>query len=217
MKKNLGTFFGLSHLGVGAALLALCAFTTVARADLINTLTASTTTQVSGTPFAQVFTMVGSDGNISSLILELSSVVGGTANVDLYDVSAGAPGSLLQILGSVTAAAVGDNQQITINPLNSYTLIQNTQYAIVLQNPTSGSIAWDDVAGTASGGAAPALGGEYYYNGSAWNTWNAGRSFQLDLQTTPVPEVPMTGMVMGFGALAIAIGRNLRRKLYPTA
>ena len=30
-----------------------------------------------------------------------------------------------------------------------------------------------------------------------------------------VPEVPMTGMVMGIGALAIAAGHTLRRKLCP--
>jgi hypothetical protein len=34
MKKNLGTFFGLPHWGVGAVLLALCAFTPVSRADV---------------------------------------------------------------------------------------------------------------------------------------------------------------------------------------
>jgi len=77
MKKNLGTFILASRWGVGAVLMAFCAFTPVSRADVIVDNTGATTfTHLSGAPVAQVFTMPGYSGDISSLTLELYSAAG---------------------------------------------------------------------------------------------------------------------------------------------
>jgi hypothetical protein len=48
----------------------------------------------------------------------------------------------------------------------------------------------------------------------SWVTPHGGPSAsgQRFLEVDVVPEVPMTGMVMGIGALAIAAGHTLRRK-----
>ena len=46
-------------------------------------------------------------------------------------------------------------------------------------------------------------------------SWIGPQSRQQLMEVDVVPEVPMTGMVMGIGALAIAAGHTLRRKLCP--
>jgi hypothetical protein len=221
MKKNLGMFFGLPSLGMGAALLALCAFTSVSRADvtIIDNLADSTDLHAleAGNPLAQVFTVSADSGNISSLTLGLYiySVGGGgsaTATIDLYSAtSGGAPfGSALATLGTVSTTSSG-SQQLAVNPVDAYSLTAGT-YAIVLETPTAGSIGLDATLQTSdSGGTATSpLGGIYYYDGS-WTSADSGFYGQMTL--TAVPEVPMTGMVMGFGVLAIALGHTLRRNL----
>ena len=214
MKQNLGTYFLTPRRVAGAVMLALFAFIPVSQAqDVIVNNTGASVLSVSGTPFAQVFTMSGTSGTISSLTLELNSTGGGTATVSLYSVSSGTPTSLLYNLGTVTAGTSGNNQLIAVSSLNNVSLSAGTQYAIAMQYPSSGSIGWDAVTSTASGGDAPSLGGQYLEIGSVWFLYNQNNSFQMDLQTTPVPEVPVTGAVMGFGALAIALGHTLRRKL----
>jgi hypothetical protein len=211
MRKNLGMFFGLSRCGAGAVLLALCAFATVSRADVVVNNTGGNSSYSGGVALGEVFTMSGTSGDLASLVLQLFSSAGGVAEVDLFSISSGAPSSELYDLGNVTVGA-GNNQLVSVTSLpNNVLLNANTTYAIVLEAPSSGSLAWDGISGTASGGTGPALGGEYYESGAVWFSSNPNASFQMNLQTTtPVPEVPMTGVVMGFGALAIALGRKLR-------
>ena len=209
MKKNLGTFILASRWGVGVVLMAFCAFTPVSRADVIVDNTGATTfTHLGGAPVAQVFTMPGYSGDISSLTLELCSAAGGTANVDLYNVSGGVPTGSATLLGTVTAG-IGDKQVISVSSLNNVTLTAGDSYAIALD--VSGPVSWDYTQSSAAGGDGT-FGSIFTYDGVNWNTY-AGGTLQLGLQTTPVPEVPMTGAVMGFGALAVALGHTLRRKL----
>jgi len=213
MKKNLGTFFGLSRCGVGAVLLGLCAFTPVSRADvIINNMPPGETTlaPISGATVGQVFTMSSPNGSgtLSSLTLELYSTSGGIVNVDLYNAPSGAPTGSAILLGTVTAGTSG-NQAIGVSSLNHYSLAVGTQYAIVLEQ--SGSVSWDFTSSTASLGYGT-LGTIYtsVNSGVTWGAYGGSGGMQMNLQTTPVPEVPMTGVVMGFGALAIALGRKLR-------
>lgn len=209
MKKNLGMFFGLSRCGMGAVLLGLCAFTPVSRAAVVVNNTGGNSSYTGGVPLGEVFTMSGTSGDLTSLTLQLFSSAGGVAEVDLYSVILGAPSSELYVLGNVSPGT-GNNQIVAVSSLNNVLLNANATYAIVLQAPSSGSMAWDAISGTVSGGTGPALGGEYYQSGGVWYSSNPSASFQMNLQTTAVPEVPMTGVVMGFGALAIALGRKLR-------
>jgi len=217
MKNNLGMFFGLSRWGVGAVVLALWAFAPVS-SDALETIvnnTGSSSASYLANPFAQVFTMSGTSGNINNLTLELNVITTGSAEVDLYSVSSGAPGSLLQNLGNVTAVITGNSQSIAVGSVNQYLLAAGTQYAIVLQNPSSGLIGWDNTSSAVSGGTGT-LGLAYFNNAGNWSTVPDNNYFQMNLMTTPVPEVSMTGAVMGFGALAIALGHTLRRKHRPT-
>jgi len=217
MKNNLGMFCGLLRLGLGATVLVFCAFTPVSRADVIvNNMGDARFSNYdsSSAEIAQVFTMSGTSGNLSSLTLSLDSTLGGTANVYLFTTSSGAPTGAATILGTVTAGTSGNRQSISVSSLNGVTLTAGSSYAIALaQNST---VRWDNTLTTGSGGTGSL--GAIYTSGNSGATWafNSGVVFmQMNLQITPVPEVPMTGAVMGFGVLAIAVGGTLRRKLKP--
>ena len=224
MKKNSGLFFGLPCWRMGAVLLVLCAFTPVSRADLINNLSKSdgsgtyatasrTDTGIVG-EWEQVFIMPAASGtfSISSLTLELYSSSTGQGNVELYSVT-GSGGSAVFTdqgsIGSVSVVSSGDWQQILVNP-GSATLNGNSQEYAVGLTTTSGQISWDFTTVTGSGGGGTL--GDQYNEQYDYND----NHFQMGLVVTPVPEVPMTGLVIGFGALAIALGHTLRRKTRPT-
>ena len=203
MKKNLVAFFGLSRWGVGAVVLALCAFTSASRADAEIVVNTSQTTEgysTAAVPEAVLFT-ISSAANIGSLTLVLSG--SGSSDAYVYNAPSGAIasyGTALYNLGSISASSP------TISGLNDS--LSAGEYAIVLAN--SGST-WGFTTSSTYSGSATSFGESAYWNGTSW----VGQSlyFQMDLE--PVPEVPMTGMVMGFGALAIAVGGTLRRKLRP--
>ena len=213
MKKNLGMFFGLPRCGAGAVLLGLCAFAPVSRADvaIINNLGdthdgGSISVNDGGTAWAQTF-LSGSSGDIDGLTLSLG-VSSGSMAVLLYNVnnSGSGPNGTGINLGNV-AAATG------IVTLNNFTtlLTSGNYYAIVLQPAVSGpdSIAWNSTENPVSGGSGT-LYENYKNSGSGWVYNSSTPYLQMNLEVAPVPEVPMTGMVMGFGALAIALGRKLR-------
>jgi len=205
-------FFGLSRCGVGAVLLGFCAFASVTSAEVVIGNTGDPSTTLSGATVAQVFTMSGTSGNLSSLTLTLDINSAGTAAVDLFNVSAGAPITLAAVIGSVTTTSAGEPVTVAVNLTSNPLFTAGGSYAIALAYPASpsASLAWDYTTTAGSGGTG-SLGGIYYsYNsGSTWTLY-AGGAMQMNLQTTPVPEVPMTGVVMGFGALAIALGRKFR-------
>ena len=234
MKKNLGTFILAPSIRAAAVLLALCAFTTVSRADVINNLPPGVATAISGNggglPIAQVFTMSGSDsGTVSSLTLSLDFVVDNpseTVTVSLFNVSGGVPTSGSgTVLGTFDASSFssGSPQNITLTLSSNPALSAGASYAIALEVPSGGSVNWNATSTSATGGTATSLGGIYGNTAADGSgTWTAtGYSglvyAQMDLQISSVPEVPLTGTVMGFGAVAIAVGLTLRRKLHPVA
>lgn len=217
MKQNSRAFVGFPCLAVGAIMLAFFAFTSSSRADVetvVNNL-GSSGTYVSGFPLGQVFTMSSTAGELNSLTLQMYANPPGGAEIDLYTVSSGQPNSLLSVLGSITTSVTGNGQNLAVVLTSFPNLTADTQYAIVVQSPSSGLLAWDQVNNTSSGGTGSALGGQYYESGGVWYLRSDVNSFQMELQTTPVPEVPATGLVMGIGVLAIAVGNILRRKLRP--
>ena len=76
MKNNLGTVFGLPRLGAGAVVLAICALTSISRADVvINNLNYSQDgiLTLGQDPIGQEFTTTSSGGTltISSVQLKL--------------------------------------------------------------------------------------------------------------------------------------------------
>jgi hypothetical protein len=219
MKKNSGMFFWLPCWRMGAVLLALCAFTPVSRADvIIDNTSGSFAGSDLGDTYAQVFTMPGYGGTISSLTLVLGfNYTTSPAEVDLYSFNGSLPGSQIgSALGTVSAGSSGN---VTVGLTSFPVLSSGVSYAIVLQNPSSGFIAWNFTADPSANTGDGTLGGQYSSgdNGVSWGLIvnSSGDYFQMSLQTSPVPEVPMTGAVMGFGVLSIAMCHTLRRKIRP--
>jgi hypothetical protein len=216
MKKNLGTVFGLPHLGMAAAFVAFCTFASGSLADVIVNNTGNPSTTLSGNTVAQVFTMGGTSGDLTSLTLTLNSVNlgGGSATVELYNTDGTAPTTSAGVLGTVTTFAAGNPVNTVVSLSGNPLLTAGGTYAIVLDYPATppSSLSWDKTTTAGSGGDG-SLGGLYIDNGGGNWILFSGNFLQMDLQTTPVPEVPVTGAVMGFGVLAIAIGHTLRRKL----
>lgn len=216
----------MSPRSVGATiLLALCSFTSVSRADLVvfnNTGSGPSdltfpTVGDSGTTagyIGQVFT-TGSGGTLTSLALQLDITAGASASV--YITPNAFDSATFTLLGTVASATTQAHQNISVdfgaNPL--FSLNASTTYAIVLES-SSANMAWDYTSSTASGGDGTAGGTlESTDGGTTWSTFVSGDQMQMDL-IAAVPEVPVTGAVMGFGALAIAAGCTLRRKLCPS-
>jgi hypothetical protein len=220
MKNNLGSFLWLSRLGAGAVAIALCAFAPGSRADVIvNNVGAGANTGQAGigslgtsAALAQVFTMpTGISGDLTSLTFTLVGT--GQAEVWLYGTSSGTPdsGVLAVDLGHVDLAGN------TLSGLSGNTLSASTSYAIVL-SLNSGSLNWQytDSQGTVAPTAS--WGDSYTGSGISWTDTTGfapptGSFYEMTVQA--VPEVPITGLVMGFGALAIGLGYTLRRKLCP--
>lgn len=211
MKKNLGTFWGSPRLGVGAVIIGLWALTVASRADIVvvdNTTVPGTTPYQQLYQQAQVFTM-GANEDLSKLTLVLSGT--GSRDVQIWNWASGAPttmvlngdlGNISQAVNTVSAAGVS--------------LTGGNTYAVVLGLTGANTLGWGYVASTAySSGDGSSLpsGGGLYYNNSGW-TPVSGNNFRMSL--TAVPEVPITGIFMGIGALAIAAGHSLRRKFRPS-
>ena len=209
MQKKSISVHGVARWGMGAALLALIACTPVTRAGIILDNTADATSTYTTFSGAQVFTMTTSDGNLTSLTLSLGGT--GSGNVYIYNTSGGAPTTPLYDLGIITTAF---NTITIVNPANFF-LNGGGTYAVALK--TSAGMGWNyttDPTVVTAGGAS--LGGLYLNNGPGLNgsfTGYGGNYFQMSVSVTPVPEVPVTGVAMGFGVLAVALGNTLRRKI----
>jgi len=221
MNKTLRTFVVLPRWGFGTALLALCACDPASRADVIVNNTANSvgghTTANQG--LVQDFTpTVG--GMLSSVTLSLYSTTGGSVEVYIYSgtpsgTSPGTPSISGVDLGSLSVGTSGV-QLLTLLGLGSkgYSLANGTVYGIQIAGTTS--IGWDY---TSSGATASGSGGSI--TGYAWGNGGSGGNYtqgvgytELAVNTISlVPEVPLTGWVMGFGALAIAARHALSRKI----
>jgi|SRR5665213_1034851 len=206
MKNNLNNIFGLARLGAGAAVLGLLACASTSHATVILNNTTDTSVGALTGGGAQEFVMTTAAGTLTSITLSLGAG-SGTGNVFVYDTTGagGSPGSQLYSLGTISSASP------TISGLNDL-LSGGTTYAIVL-NANATSLGWNytaDSAVAATGGAS--LPATRFYTGSGPFGGPFPDYGQMSLSVTPVPEVPITGVVMGFGALAIAMGSTLRRK-----
>ena len=141
----------------------------------------------------------------------------GTAEVYVYNTSAGLPNAQIIDLGSVTAAGSGNFSVNLTTYLSSPTaLTAGDTYAIVMTPPGVGG-GWNSTPNVngANGYGDATLGGAYYnFGGSGWNNPVDGNPYlQMDLEVSAVPEISMTGAFMGFGALVIGLGRTLRRRV----
>lgn len=211
MKMNLWTSLLPSHWGVAAVIIGLCAFTPASRGDVIvdNTgdASAGSDSAINAQMLGQLFTMPASGSvDISSLTLTLAG--SGSSEVYVYNTSGGTPTTQLYDLGSVSSST----PTITIGTPANDPLSASTTYAIVL-GVSSSSLAWSFTSTTASGGTGT-LGHAFWFATGTWSDVGSN-PYQMNFQTTAVPEVPVTGVVMGLGALAIAAGRTLRRSLRP--
>ena len=212
MKKNFGVVFGLPCWGMGAAVLALFAFTSASRATVIvnNLADATVSSAETGWYYGQVFTMgSSSSGNLGTLTLDLYSGSTGSAVVYLYNASGGAPTGSGVAIGTVSGTG---NQTIALG--SHPALAASTSYAIIIHDNVSSDVRWNYTANAASGGTGSLPGGIVFSSdgSSGWGS-TANEYMQMEVDVVPVPEVPMTGMFMGIGALAIAAGRTLRRRL----
>jgi hypothetical protein len=207
MKNNLKNIFGLTSIGAAAAVLGFLACASTSHAAVIlNNQTDTPVGPLAGGA-AQEFVMTTVSGTLTSITLSLSGA--GIGNVFVYDTTGagGSPGSSLYSLGTISAGSS------TISGLNDL-LAGGVTYAIVL-NANATALAWSytsDSTVVATGGAS--LPATRFYTGSGPTFGGPfGDYGQMSISVTPVPEVPITGAVMGFGVLAVAMGTTLRRKL----
>ena len=229
MKTNFGTLLRLPRLGVGAAFLGLLAFAPVSRASVVivsnlGSLNGRHVTDTDANSYKSEGFSVSSgfDGQISSVTLALqfnaaSVTAGSILSVLLYSANgSGLPGSSALItLGTITAANAGVDHQYTLSgaSLANYSLSAGNYALVINETLSTGQVLWEtaNVGNTGTGGS---FTGRYFdANGSTgWTSSSQGvRGMEVDV----VPEVPMTGMLMGIGALCLAGGYTLRRKLYP--
>jgi hypothetical protein len=140
--------------------------------------------------------------------LDFTSALSTTVSFDLYSTSGGLPTGTGTPLWSYTSTSAGI-RNVTAPLLNTPALAANTEYAIVMMNPAT-SVKWEAVTSSTypSSGGTATMDGNVYYHATAWQTYSAGTYMQLDV----VPEVPATGIVAGFGALAIGMGHAWRSK-----
>jgi len=235
MSNDFGVVIGLRRLSVGVILLALFAFTsaTSASVSIVNDLTAAKSgyanTYNAGTERAQVIsTTVGGDIDNITLVLNVVKAAGENQKMNVYvDTVAnnGKPVSGLgTLIGTVTTTTSQTGiQQFNVNVTdNDYKLIAGDSYAIVVdigasEMYTSGGNSYYDVGWEfANNGSASTGSGAFESNGSyngSGVSWNQDTGEQRMMEVDVVPEVSMTGVVMGIGAMAIAAGHTLRRKL----
>jgi len=224
MKKNLRAFFWVPRLGVGAALLAFFAVTSVSRADIdiVNSLgdTKVNDAPASGNPFKVEEFSTTVSGQISGVILSLNFNAAAVAahsplDVYIYNATGSGPTGSGFLLGTITPTTTGDHQY-TVAGLQAYSLTAGQDYAIGIDETLgSGTVGWEYAAlnspNTGTGGSFLEA-----YNSVAGNSpWVESSPLQqrfMDVTVTPVPE-PRTGAIMGIGALAIAGSHTLRRRI----
>ena len=221
MKKNMGVFWGVPRAGVGVALLALFAFTSVSRADIdiVNSLGDSIAGEaaVSTRPYkAQDFSTIVS-GQISGVVLDLNFnaaavTAGSTLDVYIYNATGSGPTGIGFMLGTITATTSGANQY-SVGHLQAFSLTAGQDYAIAVDIalPGSPTVAWEYAAlnspNTGTGGSFL----NAYNSTNGISNW-ANASQQRLMAVTVVPE-PTTGAILGIGAVAIAASRTLRRRI----
>ena len=239
MRKYLTTF-GVSCVGISAAVLVLLASAAVSRAGIVIVSNSSnyknngSTAHNSNAFKAESFDTGNIGGPISfsqiQITLGLNFTGVNSANVYLYTANAGSglPATSGILIGTVSGTGYGLDT-VTFNSTGlAQSLAANSAYAIVIDTSGTGGI-------SATGGA---VGWEYagYSSTPTPTTSGIGTFFDrvlgimslkpagqippsgvtnqlriLDIEE--VPEVPMTGVAMGLGALAIAASHTLRRKL----
>lgn len=218
--KNLAVFFLAPGRVVGSILLTLCSLAPVSHASVIinNTGNGFISSDGGGDTLAQVFQTPNYSGNISSLSLVMGLGAASSSEAFLYATSGGVPTGSGVDIGTVSTTAGGSGfAAINVQNPAALALSANTIYAIVLQTESGSEWAESGTMAQTPGGDG-VVGSGLYYNGSSWAVEESIETssplyFGMDLEVSPVPEVPMTGVVMGFGALAIGLGQTLRRKL----
>ena len=224
MKRNFTTI-----LSVGAALFALFAFTSASRASfMLDNITGQTfTAGTTASNYKSQGFEATENGLISSVSLELTFSAGTVGSLSVYLVTANASGQPSEaytagtLLGTIstTLGTDGTASAFAVNLTGSASLINTVNYAIVINGSDlglsgTGHPSWDYLhSGALPGGITGTFDGAYSGNGTTFSTANAGEERGLQIGVSPVPEVPMTGAFMGFGALVIVGGSALRRKL----
>jgi hypothetical protein len=221
MKKNRRVFFWVPRLGVGAALLALFALTSVSRADIdiVNSLgdTKVNDAPASGNPFKVEDFSTTVSGQISGVILSLNFNAAAVAahsplDVYIYNATGSGPTGSGSLLGTITPTTTGDHQY-TVSGLQAYSLTAGQDYAIGIDETLgSGTVGWEYAAlnspNTGTGGSF--LGA--YNSVAGTSPWVSSNPLQQRfMKVTAVPE-PMAGTLMGLGALAVAASHTLRRR-----
>lgn len=207
-------------LGKRVVLLTLCGFTIVSHAQVIvfdntNGYTSQSSAAAPGDIYGQTFIMPDTNGYFSSLTLSLASGSSGTAEVDLYTYSV----SFGMIFNSVLGTVDGSG---SVNLSSNPTLLANAMYAVVLDSPSSGTFTWnatDDAPAVGVAGFSP--GGSVYSADPTGDTgWNVFLSQSLQIQASVAaaapaiaPEISITSMFFGLGALFIVMDYILRRKI----
>ena len=239
MRKYLTTF-GVSCVGISAAVLVLLASAAVSRAGIVIVSNSSnyknngSTAHNSNAFKAESFDTGNIGGPISfsqiQITLGLNFTGVNSANVYLYTANAGSglPATSGILIGTVSGTGYGLDT-VTFNSTGlAQSLAANSAYAIVIDtsgtggiSATGGAVGWE-YAGYSSTPTPTTSGIGTFFDPGAWdyvsktgwaNTASGVTNQLRILDIEEVPEVPMTGVAMGLGALAIAASHTLRRKL----
>jgi hypothetical protein len=223
MRKYLTTFTGVSCVGISAAVLVLLASAAVSRAGIVvvnNTgVTPVTVPGPNGGYYAQEF-VANNSGEVDNLSLVLYSgttAMGSKLSVWIASDTGSGPGSSANwtSLGLTPSLSVSKGYKTYTLDVSAYdfTIKTGNSYDIIIDVNISGPpiTGWESTGSTTTTG----FGNTYWggTSGSSWNTTSGNLKGQFEMGVEVVPEVPMTGMTMGLGALAIAVSHTLRRKL----
>jgi hypothetical protein len=105
--------------------------------------------------------------------------------------------------------------------LSSATLTQGSEYAVAIDvtslgvTGANGNVSWQYISNPSYTGNPGNFLGDYAGASPTATVWGYQSTQQRQMEVDVVPEVPMTGMVIGIGALCLAGGYTLRRKLCP--
>jgi len=203
MKKNVSGGWPLS-VSVGAIFLAVFYFRINASAGLIvGNLSQTVAGNYNANGYVEETFTPNLNTTLGSVTMNLNYSAAASGTISLYQLTPGL--AFVATLGTVSSSTSG-TANYTISGL-SEALISGDQYIIQLASGNS-DISWNYVSGHSTSSGSIGTFDGIFYNNASLNDPNNSFAMELDA----VPEVPMTGIAMGLGAVAICGFDLLRRK-----
>jgi hypothetical protein len=210
MTKKMKGFRSGSGLNTGAAFLAVLGFAAVSHAGIIVGnlgATAAGSYSPGSSGYVEEEFTPSQNTTLGSVTLNLNFSAAGSGTVDLYNITSGL--TPVGTIGTVSSSSSATAQNYTIGGLN-FALVSGDKYGVALTSSSS-AVSWNYTAGNST---SPGSIGTFdaIFTGGYGGSPGYDSSNSLEMELNSVPEVPMTGLAMGVGALAICGLDILRRK-----